>query len=75
MTGIENLNNQTIHNNSVLLDEFWPFNGIGNLIYDRSDNSVSKYVIRFGYKRNAGEIWAIVGMLMIWIFSNLIITI
>ena len=49
----------------MLLDEFWHFNGIENLIHDRSDDSVSKYINSFEYKWNAAAIWAIVEMVMI----------
>ena len=54
----------------MVLNEFWPFNGIESLIYDRSDNSVSKYVNGFEYKWISEEIRAIVEMVMILNFPE-----
>ena len=56
---------RVIQDDSVLSDKFWPFNGIKNATYNRSDDSVSKFVNGFEYKWIAKEMWAIVEMVMI----------
>ena len=54
-----------ICNNSMLLDKFWPSNGLENSVYSRSNNVISKYVHGFEYRSNADEIQCIVVMLII----------
>ena len=49
-----------IRNNSVVLDKFWPSNGIENSACYRSDD-----VHGFEYRSNADEIWCIVDMIII----------
>ena len=49
----------------MLLDKFWPSNGIENSVYHRSNNAISKYVHEFAYRSNANEIWCIVDMVII----------
>ena len=49
-----------MYNDSVLLDMFWTINGIEKALYNRSDDSVSKYVHEFQHDWNAYEIWDVV---------------
>ena len=40
----------------MLLDKFWPSNGMENAVYYRSNDVFSKYVHGIEYKSNADEI-------------------
>ena len=52
------------------MDKLWSSNGSENLVYDRSDNSVSKYVHEFEYNSNADKIRAMVDVVMILDFPK-----
>ena len=47
------------------MDKLWSSNGSENLVYDKSNNSVSKYVYEYEYNSNADKIWAMVDVVMI----------
>ena len=50
----------------MLLDMFWPSNGIvENSVYYRSDDGISKYVHGSEFKSNCDEIWTVVDMVII----------
>ena len=49
----------------MLLDKFWPSNGIEISIDYRSDNFISEYVHGFECKSNNDKIWSVVDMVII----------
>ena len=51
------LSHITFHKSQLcVLDKLWSFNGSENLVHDRSDDFVPKYIHEFEYKLNDDEL-------------------